>query len=123
MATTLQTESWVIVFRYVRGQPVLAGGLPSVPSVLACDLYNSCQTHSARIRRNTAKRQRGKEQRRTNRSWKMDLGEFVVKPLKDFGKNSIRLVKRCTKPDQKGACWHGCLPGVLQKICWRSYRS
>lgn len=31
----------------------------------------------------------------------MDLGEFVVKPLKDFSKNSIRLVKRCTKPDQK----------------------
>jgi preprotein translocase subunit Sss1 len=27
----------------------------------------------------------------------------VVKPLKEFGKNSIRLVKRCTKPDRKGA--------------------
>ena len=23
-------------------------------------------------------------------------------PLKEFGKNSIRLVKRCTKPDRKG---------------------
>ncbi|KAJ9525322.1 hypothetical protein QJQ45_020865 [Haematococcus lacustris] len=31
----------------------------------------------------------------------MDLGEFVVKPVKDFAKNSARLVKRCTKPDRK----------------------
>nr|CBV76071.1 putative protein transport protein SEC61 gamma subunit [Polytomella sp. Pringsheim 198.80] len=31
----------------------------------------------------------------------MDLNEIVVKPLQDFGKNSIRLVKRCTKPDRK----------------------
>ncbi len=38
----------------------------------------------------------------------MDLGEFVVKPLKDFSKNSIRLVKRCTKPDQKGERGIGC---------------
>lgn len=28
--------------------------------------------------------------------------ESVVNPLKDFAKNSIRLVKRCTKPDRKG---------------------
>ncbi|KAK9827297.1 hypothetical protein WJX81_001926 [Elliptochloris bilobata] len=27
--------------------------------------------------------------------------ESVVNPLKDFAKNSIRLVKRCTKPDRK----------------------
>ena len=33
----------------------------------------------------------------------MDFGDFVFKPLKDFSKNSIRLVKRCTKPDKKGA--------------------
>lgn len=32
----------------------------------------------------------------------MDVGDFVVKPLKDFAKNSSRLVKRCTKPDRKG---------------------
>ena len=25
-----------------------------------------------------------------------------VKPLKDFSKDSMRLVKRCTKPDLKG---------------------
>ena len=34
----------------------------------------------------------------------MDLVSSVTKPLKDFGKNSIRLVKRCTKPDGKGEC-------------------
>ena len=33
----------------------------------------------------------------------MDVGDVVIKPLKDFTKNSIRLVKRCTKPDRKGA--------------------
>lgn len=32
----------------------------------------------------------------------MDVGDIVVKPLKDFAKNSARLVKRCTKPDRKG---------------------
>lgn len=32
----------------------------------------------------------------------MDLGDVVVKPVKDFAKNSARLVKRCTKPDRKG---------------------
>ncbi|KAG2434235.1 hypothetical protein HXX76_007960 [Chlamydomonas incerta] len=31
----------------------------------------------------------------------MDLGDVVVKPVKDFAKNSARLVKRCTKPDRK----------------------
>ena len=31
----------------------------------------------------------------------MDLSE-ITKPLKEFTKNSIRLVKRCTKPDAKG---------------------
>lgn len=30
------------------------------------------------------------------------MGDTVVKPLKEFGKNSVRLVKRCTKPDRKG---------------------
>ena len=32
----------------------------------------------------------------------MDLSETFTKPLKDFAKNSIRLVKRCSKPDIKG---------------------
>eukprot|EP00195_Chlamydomonas_chlamydogama_P015237 CAMPEP_0202891722 /NCGR_PEP_ID=MMETSP1392-20130828/1707_1 /ASSEMBLY_ACC=CAM_ASM_000868 /TAXON_ID=225041 /ORGANISM="Chlamydomonas chlamydogama, Strain SAG 11-48b" /LENGTH=68 /DNA_ID=CAMNT_0049575559 /DNA_START=147 /DNA_END=353 /DNA_ORIENTATION=+ len=31
----------------------------------------------------------------------MEVGDFVVKPLKDFAKSSARLVKRCTKPDRK----------------------
>ena len=31
-----------------------------------------------------------------------NLGDGVVRPLKEFGKNSVRLVKRCTKPDRKG---------------------
>jgi hypothetical protein len=28
--------------------------------------------------------------------------DTVVTPLKEFAKNSVRLVKRCTKPDRKG---------------------
>jgi protein transport protein SEC61 subunit gamma-like protein len=28
--------------------------------------------------------------------------ESVLEPLKEFSKNSVRLVKRCTKPDRKG---------------------
>ncbi|KAK9812701.1 hypothetical protein WJX72_002296 [[Myrmecia] bisecta] len=27
--------------------------------------------------------------------------DTVVTPLKDFAKNSVRLVKRCTKPDRR----------------------
>ena len=32
----------------------------------------------------------------------MDQVEVYVKPVKDFAKDSMRLVKRCTKPDMKG---------------------
>jgi protein transport protein SEC61 subunit gamma-like protein len=32
----------------------------------------------------------------------MDQADVLVKPVKEFGKNSVRLVKRCTKPDRKG---------------------
>lgn len=32
----------------------------------------------------------------------MDQLEQGVKPLKDFAKDSMRFVKRCTKPDVKG---------------------
>jgi protein transport protein SEC61 subunit gamma-like protein len=38
----------------------------------------------------------------------MDQIVQVVEPCKQFFKDSIRLVKRCTKPDRKGAsslCW------------------
>ena len=32
----------------------------------------------------------------------MDQIEQFVEPMKQFSKDSIRLVKRCTKPDRKG---------------------
>lgn len=32
----------------------------------------------------------------------MDVVHEYVKPVKDFAKDSMRLVKRCTKPDLKG---------------------
>ena len=32
----------------------------------------------------------------------MDQISQAVEPLRDFTKDSIRLVKRCTKPDRKG---------------------
>ena len=32
--------------------------------------------------------------------------DYVVKPLEEFTKGSIRLVKRCTKPDKKGEQSH-----------------
>jgi len=33
------------------------------------------------------------------------LETAVIKPLKEFAKDSIRLVKRCEKPDRKGVRW------------------
>ncbi|KAJ4792036.1 Protein transport protein Sec61 subunit gamma [Rhynchospora pubera] len=35
-------------------------------------------------------------------SRKMDAIDSVVDPLREFAKDSIRLVKRCHKPDRKG---------------------
>ena len=32
----------------------------------------------------------------------MDVADLVVRPVKEFAKDSYRLVKRCTKPDRKG---------------------
>jgi hypothetical protein len=32
----------------------------------------------------------------------MDAIDSVVDPLREFAKDSVRLVKRCHKPDQKG---------------------
>lgn len=34
----------------------------------------------------------------------MDVVQLYVKPVRDFAKDSMRLVKRCTKPDLKGWC-------------------
>lgn len=38
----------------------------------------------------------------------MDMIQDYVKPIRDFAKDSMRLVKRCTKPDLKGksSVWH-----------------
>ena len=33
----------------------------------------------------------------------MDSLDSVVDPLREFSKDSVRLVKRCHKPDSKGA--------------------
>lgn len=32
----------------------------------------------------------------------MEAVDTVVRPVKDFAKDSIRLVKRCHKPDRRG---------------------
>ena len=40
-------------------------------------------------------------QKRVERVESMDQITQAVEPLKQFGKDSIRLVKRCTKPDRK----------------------
>ena len=31
-----------------------------------------------------------------------DINTMVIQPLKAFAKNSVHLVKKCTKPDRKG---------------------
>lgn len=31
----------------------------------------------------------------------MEVADIAVKPVREFAKDSIRLVKRCTKPDRK----------------------
>lgn len=36
----------------------------------------------------------------------MDAIDQVFDPLRDFSKDSIRLVKRCHKPDRKGSLFH-----------------
>lgn len=32
----------------------------------------------------------------------MDAINYAVKPLKEFAKDSIRLINKCSKPDKKG---------------------
>ncbi|RXH96988.1 hypothetical protein DVH24_035656 [Malus domestica] len=41
----------------------------------------------------------------------MDAIDSVVDPLREFSKDSIRLVKRCHKPDRKGNSAFGILQG------------
>ena len=31
----------------------------------------------------------------------MEVADIAIKPVKEFAKDSYRLVKRCTKPDRK----------------------
>jgi len=33
-----------------------------------------------------------------------DVNAHIIQPLKKFAKDSAHLVKKCTKPDRKGAC-------------------
>ena len=44
--------------------------------------------------------------------------DIAVKPVKEFAKDSYRLVKRCTKPDRKGALLRGALVPQLQPVRW-----
>ena len=37
----------------------------------------------------------------------MDQVQKTLEPCKEFVKDSVRLVKRCTKPDRKGESKHG----------------
>ena len=51
--------------------------------------------------------------------------ESVLEPLKEFSKNSVRLVKRCTKPDRRGeaSCLEdgaaACLRLAVTEDSWR----
>ncbi|VAI92799.1 unnamed protein product [Triticum turgidum subsp. durum] len=38
----------------------------------------------------------------------MDAVDSVVDPLREFAKDSVRLVKRCHKPDRKGFSLRAC---------------
>ena len=44
----------------------------------------------------------------------MEAVDTVVRPVKDFAKDSIRLVKRCHKPDRRGT-WP-CLWGFRVRV-------
>lgn len=52
----------------------------------------------------------------------MDQVMQCIEPGKQFAKDSIRLVKRCTKPDRKGGCdfWTRVFPAHLggTQNCW-----
>ena len=48
----------------------------------------------------------------------MDAIDSVVDPLRDFAKDSIRLVKRCHKPDRKGNWTSSVFPCLLDSYAW-----
>ena len=43
----------------------------------------------------------------------MDQIQQTIEPAKQFAKDSIRLVKRCTKPDRKGKYY---LPSIINIV-------
>lgn len=43
-----------------------------------------------------------------------DVNTLVFQPLQQFFKNSVHLVKKCTKPDRKGAFCFDQLPCILR---------
>lgn len=55
-----------------------------------------------------------------------DVNAHLIQPLKKFAKDSIHLVKKCTKPDRKGQ-WRlldvsGALGVSLLALCARPHR-
>lgn len=42
-----------------------------------------------------------------------DVNAHIIQPLKKFAKDSAHLVKKCTKPDRKGACVLLCVRPLL----------
>ena len=47
--------------------------------------------------------------------------DTVVNPLKEFAKNSVRLVKRCTKPDRRGDFNTLCFPSCIGFAVYTEY--
>lgn len=47
---------------------------------------------------------------------KMDQIQQAIEPCKEFCKDSIRLVKRCTKPDRKGKLGNAVLSQSFAKV-------
>ena len=44
---------------------------------------------------------REKKQEHTTQKEKMEVADIAIAPLKEFMKDSVRLVKKCTKPDRR----------------------
>ena len=71
--------------RGVRRAGVWDGGAARRPAALLDSLPAACSVRGVHV------------------SVTMDVMDIAVKPVKEFAKDSYRLVKRCTKPDRKGA--------------------
>ena len=64
--------------------------LRSLPRHSSVDVLSQCTSESDQLSRNSRKR------------LKMDQVMAFLEPGRQFAKDSLRLVKRCTKPDRKG---------------------